>query len=72
LRLFGPYKEVVSVTYAPDKPPLTASAVFWALPFKSLGWALLVLLSLGIIVLISLKRYKRKIIQQYANGTKHY
>lgn len=70
--LFGRYTANLHLTYGATKQVLTASLVFWVIPYRLIGGTILLLVSGFFILRFGLRRYNQRIINkaQKANAPK--
>jgi hypothetical protein len=60
--LFGRYTADLKMSYGSEGQTMTASTSFWVIPYRLVGFALLLLLIAFIVIRIALKRYTERVV----------
>ncbi len=63
-KLFGRYTAKLKVTYGTSKKVLTASLVFWVIPYRTIGIIIVLLIAAFFILRYAIRRYNRRILEQ--------
>jgi len=63
-KLFGRYTAKLNLTYGTSKKVLTASLVFWVIPYRTIGIIIVLLIAAFFILRYALRRYNRRILEQ--------
>ena len=69
-KLFGRYHATLKVTYGATKQVLTASIVFWVIPYKLIGIAIVVIVGGFFALRYLIKYYNRRIITKAQKSTR--
>jgi hypothetical protein len=63
-KLFGRYTAKLSITYGANNQVVTSSTTFWVIPYRLIGFGILVLIGGFIGLRFLMRRYNRHIIQK--------
>jgi len=62
--LFGRYTADLKMTYGANGQTLTASTSFWVIPYRLIGFAILLLIIAFIVIRIAIRRYNERLIER--------
>ncbi|MBC7512218.1 hypothetical protein H7142_00980 [Candidatus Saccharibacteria bacterium] len=62
--LFGRYTADLKMSYGTQGQTITASTSFWVIPYRLVGFALLLILIVIVVIRIALKRYTERVVER--------